>query len=157
MATSPGVCSAPHRRRVPGMLEVAKRLRRNPKVRGAMLRAFRWMQQRGVCITPNHFYWPIPDLKGLSAREWPIQQPVVGIDFQFDRQRELLRSVIASYAGEWNFGDCPNGNPAGYHYNNGLFETVDAEVTYALVRALRPRRIVEIGGGYSTRVMASAI
>ena len=138
------------------MLEVAKRLRRHPQVRGAMLRAFRWLQQRGVCITPNHFYWPIPDVNGLARREWPVESQLVGVDFRFDFQRELLHSVIARYAEEWNF-DGNVADASAYHYNNGLFEMVDAEVAYSLTRFLRPRRIVEIGSGYSTRLLATAM
>ena len=44
-----------------------------------------------------------------------------------------------------------------YSRNNGFFETVDAEIAYTLVRHLKPRRIVEVGGGYSSRVMAAAL
>lgn len=147
----------PSRPRFSGVLEVAKRLRRNPRVRGAMLGAFRWLQQRGVCITPNHFYWPIPDVTGLSARRWPSESQVVGVDLHLERQREFLDGVIARFANECEFPDAPTELSSEYHYNNGLFEAVDAEIAYSMVRWLRPRCIVEIGSGYSTRVMASAL
>jgi hypothetical protein len=47
--------------------------------------------------------------------------------------------------------------PYAYHYNNGLFEAVDAEVAYCMVRHFKPRRIVEIGGGFTTRLLAAAL
>jgi hypothetical protein len=34
-----------------------------------------------------------------------------------------------------------------YHYNNGYFEAVDAEMAYCMVRHFKPSRIVEIGTG----------
>ena len=142
---------------IPGMLEVAKRLRRNPHVRGALLYGFRWLQKQGISITPNHFYWPVPDLTGLSVRDWPVESPVVGVEFRLDRQREFLDRVIAPYVDEWTFADAPGAIAFDYHYNNGLFETVDAEVTYSMTRWLRPRCIVEVGAGYSTRLLASAV
>jgi hypothetical protein len=45
----------------------------------------------------------------------------------------------------------------GYRYNNGLFETIDAEITYCMVRHHKPQRIVEVGGGGSSRVMAAPL
>lgn len=43
------------------------------------------------------------------------------------------------------------------HWNNGYFYGDDARVAYAMVRAHRPARIVEIGGGNSTKFMHHAI
>jgi predicted O-methyltransferase YrrM len=82
---------------------------------------------------------------------------VVGVDLHLERQREFLDGVIARFANECEFPDAPTELSSQYHYNNGLFEAVDAEIAYSMVRWLRPRCIVEIGSGYSTRVMASAL
>ncbi len=43
------------------------------------------------------------------------------------------------------------------YWNNGFFTAVDARVAYALTAARRPRRIVEIGSGNSTRFFRKAI
>ncbi len=42
-------------------------------------------------------------------------------------------------------------------FEQDWFPTLDAVAAYALVRARAPRRIVEVGSGHSTRVMARAI
>lgn len=42
-------------------------------------------------------------------------------------------------------------------FEQDWFPTLDAVAAYALVRRHRPRRIVEVGSGHSTRVMARAI
>lgn len=42
-------------------------------------------------------------------------------------------------------------------FEQDWFPTLDAVAAYALVRARGPRRIVEVGSGHSTRVMARAI
>jgi hypothetical protein len=47
--------------------------------------------------------------------------------------------------------------PHAYHYNNGLFEAVDAEVAHCMLRYFKPRRIVEIGGSFTTRLLAAAL
>lgn len=42
-------------------------------------------------------------------------------------------------------------------WNNGFFSGADAQVAYAMVRAHRPARVIEIGGGNSTKFLHHAI
>jgi predicted O-methyltransferase YrrM len=42
-------------------------------------------------------------------------------------------------------------------FDQGWFPTLDAAAAYAIVRRARPRRIVEVGSGHSTRFLARAI
>src|SRR5207253_2245961 len=51
----------------------------------------------------------------------------------------------------------PELNDVGYQFTNDFFGSPGAEVLYAMVRLHRPRRIVEIGCGHSTRVIRQAI
>ena len=46
---------------------------------------------------------------------------------------------------EWESDSAPFFSVS-YNYNNGFFETVDAEIAYCMVRHYKPRRIVEVGG-----------
>jgi predicted O-methyltransferase YrrM len=48
-------------------------------------------------------------------------------------------------------------NDVGYDLNNGFYTSPDAEVLYAVVRMNRPRRIVEIGCGNSTKIIRQAL
>lgn len=48
-------------------------------------------------------------------------------------------------------------NDTGYVPENGYFDSPDAEALYLMVRRARPRRIVEVGCGNSTRVTRQAI
>ncbi|HZU23746.1 MAG TPA: class I SAM-dependent methyltransferase, partial [Terriglobales bacterium] len=45
----------------------------------------------------------------------------------------------------------------GYFLQNGWFESVDAEVLYSVVRHFRPKAIVEVGSGNSTKLIRRAI
>ncbi len=49
------------------------------------------------------------------------------------------------------------GDPPAPRFEQDWFPRLDAAVAYALVREHRPRRIVEIGSGHSSRVMARAL
>jgi methyltransferase family protein len=113
-------------------------------------------QRMGITVTPNHYYWPVPDFRELESRKWPNEKEPVGLDLCFGRQLDFLQTVVPKYQGEWKSESAPFFS-AGYSYNNGFFETVDAEIAYCLVRHHKPRRIVEVGGGYSSRVMAAAL
>lgn len=51
----------------------------------------------------------------------------------------------------------PSRNEVGYCYDNAWFSSPDAEVLYVIVRTFRPGTVVEVGSGYSTRVIRQAI
>ncbi len=123
----------------------------------AFLRSvFRMFQRIGLTVSPNHYYWPVPDVRELESRKWPTETAPIGLDLAFDRQLDFLQTVVPRYEPEWASDSSPFFS-MDYNYSNGFFETVDAEIAYCLVRHYKPRRIVEVGGGYSTRVMAAAL
>jgi hypothetical protein len=70
--------------------------------------------------------------------------------------RPLLDKVEAygSCFGRWHDSSA---NSAGYSFNNDYFSSPDAEVLYTFVRAFKPRKIIEIGSGNSTRISRLAI
>jgi hypothetical protein len=66
----------------------------------------------------------------------------------------LLRS-IEQYAPELEaIGSAP---PPAPRWNQDWFPRLDAAAAYAMVRSLKPRRIVEVGSGHSTRFLARAV
>lgn len=48
-------------------------------------------------------------------------------------------------------------NRAEFYLHNDWFGSIDAELLYSIVRSIRPREIVEVGSGFSTRLMRLAI
>jgi hypothetical protein len=68
---------------------------------------------------------------------------------------DWLLSLIEGYASELDaIGAEP---PPAPRWNQDWFPRLDAAAAYALVRSTRPRRIVEVGSGHSTRFMARAV
>ena len=49
------------------------------------------------------------------------------------------------------------GGPPAPRWNQGWFAPLDAAMAYTVVRTRKPRRIVEIGSGHSTRFLARAV
>jgi predicted O-methyltransferase YrrM len=133
----------------------ARRLHETPRVFPLLVKAFRGFQRMGISVTPNHFYWPIPEISALETRQWPTYSEPANCEFNLSKQVELARELSFSYGDECCFSSEPHDGH--YHYNNGYFEPVDAEIAYCIVRQFKPARIVEIGTGYSTRVLAAAL
>jgi hypothetical protein len=133
-----------------------RRLRESEFVSKMMVSSFRALQRSGITVTPNHFYWPVPDINDLESRVWAADTVPVGFDLDLERQVNWVGRLAARYQREWFFSDRAAGATQ-YHYNNGFFETVDAEMAYSIVRDLRPSRIIEVGGGFSTRILAGAL
>lgn len=130
---------------------------RAPWVRAWAAGLFRTCQKLGINVTPRHFYWPIPDLKMLARKNWTECRLSDGVSLQLDRQLRLLETALLSFCSECHFPEQATGRAHEFHFNNGFFERVDAEIAYAMVRHQMPRRIIEIGSGQSTRLMAAAL
>ena len=121
-------------------------------------RFFSLWEKRGYHVTPVHFYEPIPDTRAFKDDIFTCKSELPGIDMNSEGQIELLDRFASAYKQEYDsFPDAPTDLPDEYHFNNGFFENVDAEILYCMIREFKPRRIMEIGSGFSTRVSAAAI
>lgn len=119
-------------------------------------RLFDLAQSMGVHVLPVHYSSPVPDTASLPDRLWAGPRDFAGaIDLNLDGQLEFLRRV-SGWSGE--LADVPfeaEGRP-GFFWNNSQLYRTDAAIYYAAIRELRPARVVEIGGGYSTLIAARA-
>ncbi len=138
------------------LLSLARKLHENETALAWMRNGFRLLQRVGISVSPNHYYWPVPDYRELESRRWPSEEEPIGVTLGLERQLDFLRTAVSQHQTEWESGSAPFFS-VGYKYGNGFFETVDAEIAYCLVRRYKPLRIVEVGGGYSSRVMAAAL
>ena len=136
---------------------IARSLSRLVRQPGYPANEFRLFEKHGVHVMPVHFYNPIPDLSELSDEIWSRPSELPGIDMNDDEQLRLLREVFPQFREEYEaIPTAPTEDPAAFHLNNGLFDGTDALVLYCMLRHFRPRRVIEIGSGYSTRLAAQA-
>ncbi len=70
-----------------------------------------------------------------------------------------ISSLVADYGEHEDAlaGLMGGGGAAGYAPVNGYFDSPDAEALYLMVRRARPRRVIEVGSGNSTRITRQAI
>lgn len=104
---------------------------------------------------PGHFYSPIPDLgyiqqhrEDLFARD---KTSCTGIDLAEDRQIALVRD-LAVYAKQMPFPETLQ-DGARYYFQNPYFGHGSAIILYSLMRHFAPRKIVEVGSGFSSAAM----
>jgi len=103
-------------------------------------------------------YGPLPDVDNLPQWPWKKTSEMPGVDFNEQAQLDLLAEFSKKYAGEYdNFPHNPTPAPHEFYMNNTAFGPVDAEILYCMVRNFKPRKIIEIGSGFSTRLSAKAI
>jgi hypothetical protein len=119
-------------------------------------RTFRWF---GLHVTPVHYYSPVPDLRELEGRPqiWERASELPGIRMNDSCQLQLMEEVFARYRRECDFPSEATGCPHEYYTRNSFFGYVSACAMHGMIRHLRPSRILEIGAGHSTRVIARAV
>ena len=121
-------------------------------------RFFSLWEKRGYHVTPVHFYEPIPDTRQFKDDVFTWKSELPGVDMNPEGQIELLDRFSSLYKEEYDsFPSASTERPDEFYFNNTLFESVDAEILYCMVREFKPRRMIEIGSGFSTRVSAAAI
>jgi hypothetical protein len=102
----------------------------------------------GYHIRPIHYYEPLPDFRSIKPEQIERRRSYPTIDFNWGEQLTLLNE-LALYREELLELD--------FDFENAYFSGFDAAVYYSLIRHLKPQRIVEIGGGFSTRIALKAL
>jgi hypothetical protein len=121
-------------------------------------RYFRLWESKGYHITPVDYSEPLPDTRTLKGSLWTERSELLGIEINERRQLELLSLFLARFRQEYDsFPRGQTSRPYQYYLNNGAFEAVDGEILYCMIRCFKPRKIFEIGSGYSTFLSAQAI
>src|SRR5712671_3984222 len=109
-------------------------------------------QQLGFHIVGDHFYDPVPNTNTIKTayttgpRELPIS-------VNWSSLVSDAYTLIGSYAEDY----LKNRAAFGYVESNYYFYGIDALYYYSFIREQRPRRIIEIGQGFSTRIALAAL
>lgn len=119
------------------------------------LEGFRIWENRGLHLTPVHFYFPIPDTREL-AKSYPHRTESAGIDLRPHFQLQLLAEGLAPFAPECESWPRESTGDGGFHLANDSFGWIDPFVYHGLIRHAKPRTVIEVGSGYSTLVGVEA-
>jgi len=109
----------------------------------------------GVFPIRNHYYEPQFD--NLNPRpDFSQDRNLQGIDWNIRGQLKMLGLFTFSQ----ELLDLPKAKKQGsleFYLGNGAFDSGDAEYWYQIIRAIKPKRIFEVGSGNSTLMAVKAI
>jgi tRNA (mo5U34)-methyltransferase len=113
-----------------------------------------------LCWPLDHYYSPVANSPLLSrepacSRVWPTSgpPPTPGLEWRSEQQVALVRDQLSRLT-PISFPDEPTGDPRDYHAGNEMFSRLDAWALQSMLRHLRPRRVIEVGCGWSSLVTA---
>jgi predicted O-methyltransferase YrrM len=110
----------------------------------------------GLQVVPKTYYSAIPALGELPPDVWNRRSELHGIHFDLDEQVAWIERNLGDAMREFAPPERPSGRPGEYALANDSYGRVGADLLHGVVRGLKPGRIVELGSGHSTLIMAAA-
>ncbi len=112
--------------------------------------------KKNACFRPGHFYSPIVSVEDIKRREDSIwaakdKESIEGIDLNAEQQIALVQN-FKSYYKDLPFEDKKK-DDVRYNYENPHYSYTDAIFLFSMLRHHKPKRIIEVGSGYSSAVM----
>lgn len=133
-----------------------------------LIKVFRHMAETGqgtdLCLKQGflpmlvHYYSPVPDIDDLKRRQvWYKKSDLPGVDFRPDHQVEFLRKLGAGYGKECDWPSTSTGNLQDFFTENNSFSFGCAAGLHTILRYYKPRKVFEIGSGYSSLIFSGAL
>jgi predicted O-methyltransferase YrrM len=107
-------------------------------------------------FTNGHFYSPVISIKGIKKREAEIWKNkeidgIPGIDLRTEDQINLVKE-FTNYYHELPFKEKIE-NKLRYYFDNQFYSYTDGIILYSIIRHFKPKRIIEIGSGFSSALI----
>lgn len=105
-------------------------------------------------VPPGHYYSPIPNKREVLEREqeiFTIVPEIEGLEVNLEAQQKFLEDCV-SYYKEQPF-QAKEAKEKRYYFENSFFSYGDGLSLYHMMRAKQPKRIIEVGSGFSSAVM----
>jgi hypothetical protein len=108
----------------------------------------------------GHFYSPIvnpSEVEAESGRLWADRLELPGIDFNDQHHEWILDEIFPKLIVDYDY---PEHAPAAdedlssFYTRNSQFSWLDSRLLFVLLRHWQPSRIIEVGSGYSSLLMA---
>jgi predicted O-methyltransferase YrrM len=109
----------------------------------------------GLLPVIDHYYQPLINPRKYLKKSLRAERSLVGIDFNIVEQLKIISEF--KYNEELLQFPIEKTSNIEYYYNNNSYMSGDSEYLYNIIRHFKPRKIIEIGSGYSTLMTANAI
>ncbi|MEM7728609.1 MAG: class I SAM-dependent methyltransferase [Pseudomonadota bacterium] len=112
---------------------------------------------RELSVDPGHFYSPVVDTRSLdeSVLRSPHDPSVKGIKVDAEAMQDFWRRLLP----HMRDADLPRQKTKGrrYYIENPAYREGDAYVYQAILRETQPKRIIEIGSGFSSALLLDTV
>lgn len=114
-----------------------------------------YKQSLNSCFPNGHFYSPVISIESIKKRETDIwknrgNDGIPGIELKVEEQKKLVLQ-FKKYYKELPFKS-EKQEKTRYQFENGSYSYTDGIILYSMIRHIQPKRIIEIGSGYSSMV-----
>jgi predicted O-methyltransferase YrrM len=118
-------------------------------------------KEREECINDCKKYYsyesPFPDYDIIKSNNLELRN-ICKLNINYEENIDLMREITSKYIDDWNPLDYENSinfckNPK----YNVSYPEYDAFILYCLIRHFKPKNIIEVGSGMSTRAMIDAM
>lgn len=135
--------------------KVIKLINKLPYVRGLYQENLEL--KKNSCFFPGHYYSPIISIDNIKEREDNIWNKfetdgIEGINLNTQSQIELIKRNLSKFYNEMLFKSDKQENVR-YYFENDFYSYTDGIILYSMIRHFKPKRIIEIGSGFSSAVM----
>jgi len=115
------------------------------------------LKKIGVFPLRDHYYEPMFNDKHLTS---DLRKPrkLPGINFNEEAQIELLKQL--TYQNDFDHfvkTEIDKSDFSSFKIENGSFDSGDSEFLFNFVRHIKPKKVIEVGCGTSTKIIQSAI
>ncbi len=105
----------------------------------------------------GHFYSPVVNPAELDVeRLWPPHPHVPGIDFNDASHERILREAFPRFMPQYDYPEHleETAELRDFYTQNSQFSWLDSRALFVLMREWQPRRLIEVGSGFSTLLAA---
>ncbi len=121
------------------------------RLRSELEECKRELERYRTWAPPGHVLSPVPSREQVKLREsqiYAVPRDMPGLDLNEEGQLRLFDQLRVFYKDQPFSAQKTSGRR--YWFENPAYSYADAILLYCMMRYLRPRRVVEIGAGYSS-------
>jgi hypothetical protein len=109
----------------------------------------------GLLPIHNHYYNPLINPNKHNLKSLRDERIIGGLDLNINKQKEII--VSFNDVDELLQFPIKKSNGNHFYYHNNSFESGDSEYLYNIIRKFKPNKIIEVGSGFSTKMMLNSL
>jgi len=126
------------------------------KLKSFISKTFVLGQHFGFDLLPRHFYSEIPNIHKLRKTDWWKKEfSMIGLSSDLENQLQFINQLISNVKTEIQETNVHE-IACIENKSKGFGGRIDADVLYAFIRNIKPKKIIQLGCGVSTAICINA-